>query len=304
MRWKKPLLLAAKGLALAAILWFVFRNIQFRLIADSMLRIPILAFVLALVLQAVTQALQAARWKLLANDSTIPFREYLAFTCLGSSLSILSPATVLSDGVNAYLLGRRHQLIARSFISIFLGRVLGILSLFLFFLITLPSHAWIFRALDLTARPRLAAVGAAAAAAVLGAAAYVLFRKYRHKALAHLSEALRIASDLPRMALGFLQSVAIQLLALFVAWLGFHFMEVPVAFSDVVFFGSVVTVLGLVPLTIGQVGVREGLNVLFYSVLPGVRKEHVLANIGYGYTLLILATLLNLGAWHLLKQER
>src|SRR5689334_21681419 len=98
MSGKKALLLAAKGLALAVILWFVFRNIQFRLIADSMLRIPVLAFVFALCVQAVTQVLQAARWKLLANDDTIPFREYLAFTCLGSSLSIVSPATVLSDG--------------------------------------------------------------------------------------------------------------------------------------------------------------------------------------------------------------
>lgn len=304
MPLKKVALWTAKGLILAVILYFIFRNLQFRLLLESMQRIPVLAFVFALCVQAATQTLQAWRWKLLANDHSIPFREYLAFTCLGGTFSIISPATVLSDSVNAYLLGRRHQLIARSFISVFLGRVLGILSLGIFFLATLPSHAWIFHELRLTARPRVAALAAAGAIAALAVAAFLLFRRHRQRILSHLPEAIRIASDLPRLALGFAQSMAIQILGLFVGYLGFHFMQVPVTFGDVIFFGSIVTVLGLVPLTIGQVGVREGLNVLFYSVLPGVRKEHVLANIGYSYTLLVLATLLNFAAWQLLKEKR
>ena len=79
-----------------------------------------------------------------------------------------------------------------------------------------------------------------------------------------------------------------------IAWVGFRSVGAPVAFADVMFFAPLVILLSTAPVSLGGIGVREGLGLFFYTMLPGVGPEAVLAQAGYGYLVLFTLGGLNL----------
>jgi uncharacterized membrane protein YbhN (UPF0104 family) len=69
--------------------------------------------------------------------------------------------------------------------------------------------------------------------------------------------------------------------------IGYRALGIPVAFADILFFAPIMTFIGMIPMSIGGIGVRESLSIFFFTLLPGVEKEQLLAHAGYGYILMV-----------------
>lgn len=277
---------------LACLLAYILHGLDFAKIGDTLRKLPLRVFAYALALLACGQVLQALRWKVLLRDPSVRFRDCLAFISVGSSLNMVSPSSVVSDGTIGYWMGRRNRMVLQSLSALLASRVIGVASMGLLFLPALAGHLWVFRELTLGWAPAKALFGAAALASILTAA--FLARRQKARILALLHQALPALKSPPALALAVLLSVGIQLGQFGVQYLGFRAMDIPVGFTDILFFSPIMTFIGMIPMSIGGIGVREGLSIFFFTLLPGVHKEQLLAHAGYGYVLIACMALINL----------
>ena len=299
-RLSRALLLGLKFLIGAGIVVWILHDLDYAATFAILRSFPPYLFALAMLLQVFTQSLQAARWKVLTGRADIPYRDFLGFVSLGYVMAIVSPSVLVSDSANAWLMGKRNHSVVLSISAMMAGRVLGLVGMFLLFLIALPGHLWFFRLplLKLDSGTALAAAGAAAAAVI--AVLLVVRRRpvwletIRTRAGRLWAEARQVLSNRRAVAIGLLLSVGLQLVQMTVMWLGFYAMRIPVSLTDVLFFVPLVTLIALIP-GLGQAGVREGIVFVFFSTLPGVAREQIVASFGYGYALFVVMGLLNLG---------
>lgn len=296
--WQKGLLIAGKLTVLTALLLYIFRGIDLQLIKRSFLRIPLYTFIAAMGIQLLIQLVQALRWRLLSLGGRVAYGEYFVFTCIGNAMNLISPGALFSDTLNAYFLGKRNEILSQSITSILVGRLLGVSALIafagVFFLPNLPYLA------NLSLPTPNFSRGIWAGLVLLGAALgiAILLKRRLGRSLAHL----RILLRRPRVlasALGL--SFLIQFGTMSIGYIGYVAMNVPISVGNILFFGSFITILGLLPVSFGQIGVREGLNIFFFTLIPGVEKEHILANAAYGYTIAVSMSIFNiLVAWKLM----
>lgn len=287
-RW----ILVLKAGVLAALLTVLLRAVDLERIAGAIGNIPARVFAAGILLTLASLALQAFRWRLLLKDPGIPFRECLAFVGLGVSLNLVAPSAALSDGAVSYWLGRRNADVLKAMSTLLAAKLIGTLCAAGFLLVAMTSHLWVFARLPLEWSP----VKAAFTVAAVGAAglALLLIRRYRQRfdELAH--RALPALLNPAILSQVVLISLVIHATQFTVYWLAFRAVGAPVAYLDVCFFSPLVTVMSMIPVSLGGIGVREGMQIFFYTLIPGVEKEMVLAQAGYNYLVLFAVAFLNL----------
>lgn len=284
--------LALKALVLVGLVTFLLSTADLDAIAGHLARIPLSVFAAGIALMLSSLALQTVRWRLLLDDPSIRFRECLAFVGLGASLNMVSPSTVVADGVISYWMGRRTSNVLGAMSTLLAARLIGSLSAVVLFLAALASHLWVFERIPMEWSPRRILYAGAAGATL--AAAIVLARRHRGK-LGQLGHRALPAMKSPgTLAMVLALSVAIQALMFYAYYLGFRAIGAPVRLLDVFFFAPLITFAGMIPVSIGGIGVREGLGVFFYTLIPGVSREEVLSQAGYHYILMLGAALVNL----------
>jgi uncharacterized membrane protein YbhN (UPF0104 family) len=205
---------------------------------------------------------------------------------------MVSPSSLLADGAAGYWLGKRQSGVLRALSALLAARIIGALSGIVLLLCVLPSHLWVFRKIRLEGASRQA-LAAGAALLFLGAVVF-LARRYRRRISEVVDRALPILKD-PRdigVALGL--SLGVQLVQMVTHWIAYRAIGAPVAYTDILFFLPLITLLGMVPISLGGMGVREGLGIFFYTMLPGVGKEAVLAEAGFRYLLMAVLAVVNL----------
>ena len=89
-------------------------------------------------------------------------------------------------------------------------------------------------------------------------------------------------------------SLAVQFVQMSAHWIAYRAIGAPVAYADILFFLPLITLLGMAPVSLGGMGVREGLGIFFYTLLPGVGREAVLAEAGFRYLLMAAMAAVNL----------
>jgi hypothetical protein len=89
-------------------------------------------------------------------------------------------------------------------------------------------------------------------------------------------------------------SLGVQLVQIAAHWIAYRAIGAPIAYSDLLFFLPFITLLGMAPVSLGGMGVREGLGIFFYTMLPGVGREAVLAEAGFRYLLMAVMAAVNL----------
>lgn len=290
--------LAAKIVVLAAIAAWVLHGLDFPAIGATLRKLPLWVFGAAVLAQIAMQALQARRWKTLMGRDDIPYKDYLGFVSLGYALTLISPSSLLADSANALLLGRRSQAAALSVSAMAAARVLGMIAMLGYFLASMPGHGWVLSLV--TWNPRVSALLVIAALAGIIVMVWVakVFRppwleKWRGRIRAAWTQFRFVFSRPSSLFAGLALSFGIQALQFLITWLGFWAMEIPVGIRDVLFFVPLITFITLIP-GVGQIGIREGVALFMYTLIPGVSKEQVLASFGYGYALYVLMGLLNL----------
>lgn len=271
--------------AIAAILLaLLLRNADLADVRERMGRIPPWTYALGLGMAVLGIALQALRWKILLRNTGVTFRECYVFLGLGAALAMVSPSSALSDGAVGYWMGKREHMVLRSLSALFAARLIGVAAGLLLLLAALPSHAWILREFRLEWSPRGVLLAAIPLLAALGAALFLA--RGQRKRLRSLRAALPSLRPADLAAAAGL-SLVVHLCLMGVYWLGYRGVAAPVAYPDVVFFTPLITFLGMLPVSIGGMGLREGLGIFFYTLLPGVAPEQVLAQAGFIYLLMI-----------------
>lgn len=280
-----------KALVFLALAFLILRNADLGRVWEHLGRIPPAAYALAFAAMLASLALQALRWKLLLKDPAIPYRECYAFIAVGSSLAMVSPSSLLADGAIGYWLGKRQQGVLRALSTLLAARVLGAAAGIVLLLAALPSHLWVFREMQLEGGSRRALAAAALALALAAAAA--LSWRYRDRLAQIADRALPILKDPYSLAVALGLSLGVQLVQIAAHWVAFRAIGAPITYTDLLFFLPLITLLGMVPISLGGMGVREGLAIFFFTLLPGVGREAVLAEAGFRYLLMAAMAAVN-----------
>ncbi len=285
---------------MAGLLFYILSDIEWAIIGQTFSKLPIQAYLVVALLQALVQFCQATRWKLLASAPDTPFKDYVGFVSLGYFFNLIAPSILVSDGANAYLLGKRRQMMAKSFSGILTGRIFGMLALMLFICVTLPMNLDVLKKVQWTFDTKkfwLMLIGMSLlAAAALGV------QKYKDKISPLIDEFKSNLKSPKRLLQVFGLSITIQFGLIFMGYIGFRYMEIPVSLANIYFLAPFITIISLLPVTPGQIGFREGILIFFYTLLPNVSKEMILANIGFGYVTFVIFGAINcIIAWLLLK---
>jgi uncharacterized membrane protein YbhN (UPF0104 family) len=271
-------------LVLAGLLAYILHDLDLAAVVATLGRLPPWIFPLGIAFMVLGQALQALRWKVLLRNPAVRYLDCLAFTGMGATLAMVSPSSVLADGAVSYWLGRRRHNVVESMSALMTSRIFGVVVMTSICLSLLPSHLWVFREIAFSWAPGKT-LFLCIALTVLAGGSYLAYRQ-RARFGTMLDHALPALRDFRTIALALSISVLAQAGQFLALYLGYLAMDIPIAFTEFIFFWPLISLAGLMPVSIGGIGVRESLAIFFFTLLPGVAKEHVLAHAGYMYALL------------------
>ena len=224
----------------------------------------------------------ACRWRLLLQPLGLkpPFRELVADSLVGLFFGLFIPTGLTGDAMRAFRLGRRHDALRRTFVSVVLDRVVSLVSVMLLFGIQAARSGSTWRGV------RLSWAGWAVLAALVMGAALVLVgrdlsdrrpvvRTRRWKMggwlerwpfswlLRQVGQLWDIAGEYARarrlVGLSLGVSVVYQLVVTSAYFVGGTMLGIEVAFGDYVWIVAFVMMAQVLPITIAGIGVREGL---------------------------------------------
>jgi len=232
----------------------------------------------AVVLYAAGQALSAYKWQLLLGPVglAVPYVRLLAFYFTGMFFNLFLPTIVGGDAVKAVLLARATGAPARSTMSVFMERNLG-----LFALLTIAAAAAVLAPPAVIAGLRLTTLtllllGAFLAANVVIATprAYQLVDRLvamsplsgKRARAASLYEAVARYRRRPyALAVTLCLSFVFQFVVVGVVFLNARALELDVPVSALAVFVPLISLAGMIPVTVNGLGVREALYILFFG---------------------------------------
>lgn len=240
---------------------------------------------LAVLLYAAGQAASALRWKILLAPVRLEasYPRLVGFYFTGMFFNLFLPTIVGGDAVKAMLLARHTGAPARSTMSVFMERNLGLLALVIVAIVaaelappvellglSLRSVTWI-----------LAAGYVAANVVLLSPAAYRLVDRLiamtplagmRARAES-LYQAVRPYTSAPREVAGaIVLSFLHQAVVIAVVFLNARALSLDVPLAAVAVFVPLVSLAGMVPVSVNGLGVREALYILLFGRI-GVAAE-------------------------------
>jgi glycosyltransferase 2 family protein len=270
-RWLKPIV----SLSLYAfIFWFTDVGATWRRIAGA--RFEFIAA--AALLYAAGQALSAWRWQVLTRplQLLVSYRQLLSFYFIGMFFNLFLPTIVGGDAVKAWLLARETGAVARSTVSVFMERNLGLLALLT---IAIVAAAWappveVLGVPILLLTLVLFAGFAAVNLVLLNRGAYALadrliaatpLARLRPRA-ASLYDAITPYAGAPReIAWAVVLSLAFQGIVIGVVFLNARALHHDFPLSAVAVFVPLISLGGMLPVSVNGLGVREALYVLLFG---------------------------------------
>jgi uncharacterized membrane protein YbhN (UPF0104 family) len=299
---KHPLITAAKWILAALAVALVIRKVSLPGILPALRSahvLPLAASVGAIFLSSI---LGAWRWKTLLEAPELGLRKYLYFIFVGHFFNLFLPSSVAAEAVRVVGFGNRYGNLQRNIGITLVARGMGAVAQLAMGGLCLGLY---FRELSATGLfRRLQApwpwLGAAAAALALGAAAAWRFRA-RVRAQARVAAMIEVSRDPRRVAKTAALTMGIQALSALSGYFLFLSVFPRAPFGKVVLFILIIQAILMIPFSLGGVGVREYLVLLFFSDLGGMPSEAVLAANLLGYVPLVLLAATG-GAWMLFRR--
>lgn len=238
-----------------------------------------------ILLYAAGQVVSAWRWQLLLApvELRVPFLRLVGFYFTGMFFNLFLPTVVGGDAVKAILLSRETGAPARATVSVFMERNVGLLAL-----LTIATIAsWITPPVELGGLPLSVLTSALAAAYVI--VNVVLLSPAAHRAADRLMRRTPLAPLAPRMetiysalapyrrpsaalGLAIVLGFVFQLVVIGVVFLNALALTLDVPLSAVAVFVPLVSLAGMIPVSVNGLGVREALYILLFGRL-GVSAE-------------------------------
>jgi len=230
------------------------------------------------VLYAAGQALSAWKWRLLVGPVRldVAYRRLLSFYFIGMFFNLFLPTIVGGDAVKAWLLARETGATARSTVSVFMERNLGLLAL----LMIAMAAAWFappvqLAGLSLSTLTVLLFAGFLAANAVLlNRSAYALadrviaatpLARLRARAESLYHAITPYGRAWPVLVSAVLLSLAFQAVVIAVVFLNARALHQDFPLTAVAVFVPLISLGGMIPLSVNGLGVREALYILLFG---------------------------------------
>jgi glycosyltransferase 2 family protein len=255
-----------------------------------------LDFGLAVLVVLLALAVGACRWRALLAGAEVPLgvgrlaRIYAVSTFSGSFL----PTTAGADVARALLVARRGRLLTRTAVSVVVDRLGGFAGMLALAWLAL---AWQPATVPVSARALLGWTTAAAVGGALGAGIVALRapRLLRRFVPGRLLESAREARDVlhtytraPRLLIAWLlSSLAYQALIAFQLVLLARAIDVELSFATAAVALALVTIVTLVPISIGGFGVREASYVVLLGGVSIAASDATLISVLSVATLLV-----------------
>ena len=277
-RWLKPAVTIALYL-------FVFYWTDFSAILRRLRTAELGPLAAAILLYAAGQSLSALKWRLLLGPVrlTTSYARLVGFYFIGMFFNLFLPTIVGGDAVKAVLLARETGAPARATMSVFMERNTGLCALLVIALVAAyaapPIHLF---GVSLVALVWLLAVGYALAnVALMNPMAYHLVDRaiaatplssMRPRAATLYEAVAPYKSAVPTLLSALVLSLAFQLLVIAVVFLNARALNLAVPISAVAVFVPLVSLAGMVPVSVNGLGVREALYILLFGQI-GVTAE-------------------------------
>jgi len=268
---------------------YIFYKIPFASVMENWTTAMVPWVVAMLVAANLIMIIQAKRWKgLSVQGPEIPFKTYYAYTAMGYFFNNLLPTGFGGDAVKSLAFGKKFNQTSQSISAVFLSRVQGLLAMFLCFFLAFPF------ALSQTDIPFVYTLMMTIAMAVC--ILIIVLCLFSDK-LPIPSTLINKLSFIPKMqkslsiyrqhkkqiSLSFLDSLWLQVLALFTAYAYFRAVGQSIDISILVVFTSITTVISMLPISLNGIGVREGVQVALFTGILGIPAPVVLSAGLLGY---------------------
>ncbi|MDB5105074.1 MAG: hypothetical protein JWP91_2763 [Fibrobacteres bacterium] len=300
---RHPLVTALKWLLAAAAVYVVFRKVSVPGIWPAIQSAnpwPLLGCLIAILTASV---LNAYRWKQLLRAPNLGMVKYLYFIFVGHFFNLFMPSSVAAEAVKVVAFGKRYGNLQQNIGITLVARGMGFLTQMVIGAAALALYFRELRASGLFARlhaPWMLA-GGLVLAALIGA--LVLFRLRGWLARQAWVEAmLEVARDKPLLVRTAVLTAGIQILSVLSGYCLYLSVFADAPFGKVTLFILIIQLILMIPFSMGGVGVREYLVILFFSDLGGMPRDAVFAANLLGYVPLILMAMTG-GGWILFRRH-
>ena len=288
-RWLKPAVTIALYL-------FVFYWTDFRAILGRLRTAELAPLAAAILLYAAGQTLSALKWRLLLRPVrlTTSFARLVGFYFTGMFFNLFLPTIVGGDAVKAVLLARETGAPARATMSVFMERNTGLCALLAVALVWLLALGYAIANITLMNPMAYHLVDRVIAATPLA--------RMRPRAATLYEAVAPYKAAIPTLAGALVLSLAFQLLVIAVVFLNARALNLVVPISAVAVFVPLVSLAGMVPVSVNGLGVREALYILLFGQI-GVTAE-VAVSLALLYLAVTVVASLPGGAVYALQRTR
>jgi uncharacterized protein (TIRG00374 family) len=304
---KKKILITFKALVTFILLALLFNNIDFNETIKHFRSFDLLFLVFALCALILQAIIITMRWKkiILHLDVHYTFVTLLRYIWIGSFFNQALPSSVGGDALRGYCLYRDGLSIKNSTLSVLIDRIFGIIGLVLFAMLAFSLLSSQIDSVDLKIGVLITIFGLVVA--ILSIFSLDLFiKKTNYKVVRGL---LSLSHESRKIALNSFSGVRLTMLSVIVHFLSVvtviilaEGMNMNIQWIGIFTIIPMVSLLMVVPVSIGGWGVRESGMVVGLGYF-GVEPEYALAlSILYGATVLIV-TLPGLLLWSFNKSN-
>jgi uncharacterized membrane protein YbhN (UPF0104 family) len=289
-----------KVLATAAFVVLIVRKVDFSAVWPIIRQCRWEWFFFSIFLQYAASVLNAVRWRMLWPLPGLPLHKYLYFVFLGYFFNAFLPSAALSDAVRVLAFGRKYGNIQENIGVNLLARGIGAFAQ----LLVTGGVALFFvsewKDLRVPVQFRWSMIFIMLAVVfVAGLAAWITRRRWREWRWIRAIRAVLADKGLATRV--FVVSLLLQVVMACATYLLFLSLYPETRFWHIVCLMALVQVALLVPLTVGGVGMREYLNLVFFSDVAGIPADVVLGVSLLGYIPFLLMALTG-GGWMLFRQ--
>ncbi len=287
----------------AVAVWFVFRKVSVPGILPVLRSADLWALAASIASIIAASLLNAWRWKVLLRAPNLGMVKYLYFIFVGHFFNLFMPSSLASEAVKVVAFGKRYGNLQQNIGITLVARGMGFIAQILIGSAAFCLYAGELMRTGMMEKLQLrgSLIGALAAAAAIGIGALFRFRSVLARQ-PWVQAMLEAARDRTLMAQTALLTAGIQILSAFSGYCLFLSVYPGSPLGKVVVLILVVQAILLLPFSMGGVGVREYLSLLFFSDLGGMPREAVFASNLLGYVPLILMAAVG-GMWILFRSH-
>ena len=292
------LLLAARILVSAALLYFAFRGINFAAIQTRLSSIDPLWVVLAVLATVFQIFLGALRWREISAACKAPLGTGQAFryNMIGAFFNQTLPSTIGGDAMRLWLVKQTGAGWRAATYSVLVDRAIGLIALSVIVIASLP---WSY---DLVANHRgriallLVDVGALGAGVGFLIVGYISWKwlttfwptKHVHACSVIANRVIFNRHSGPKIAV---LSLSIHVMAVVIAWCAVRSISAPAAFEQLFMLVPPIMLITMLPISIAGWGVREATMMVAFGYAGLAQADGTVVSLLFGATSFIVGAI-------------